>query len=225
MAFIPDYGDDLTRQNGTPGVGTPADANWNTYDSKFGNHVNRDDDRNDQPVMPGAGDPTRPEDFDMGGGGGAIPPVLPPTPITLHKSGPVFSDEGGDLVTLVGSMPFAKQYGYYYIRLKRAMAGAEETVHPTVGYCYSAVGGDLYKVYPSVPKDRLTFGLPPLPLGLYKVVFYDGPSGNLLKQTSWLIKIERRRRSHCTYRGRNRFPPLYLTGPSHLGEEAVYPKP
>ena len=223
MAFIPDYSDRLDRQKNTPGAGDRTDGVFNNYMPNFGRHSTETDDRNDQPVVPGFGNPID-IDFDIGVGFGDDRRFEPPKPIVLYGTGPVFSDEGGDLVTLTGTLPKGL-YDYYYIRLKRAMAGAEETIHPTVGYCYSAVGGRLYDVYPAKAGDRVTFGLPPLPLGLYKVLFYDGPSGKLLKQTSWLLKIERRRRSRCTYRTRDRFPPLYLTGPSRLNDEGAYPKP
>ena len=184
------------------------------------------------------------EDEDEGNGGGKIPTWGagddPPPPefniiqendglIEVHLT-PTISDEGGEVLTLFTSSPQDVKHLTYKVRLvlvdpTKSVEDniADSTKHyPKIGYCYSAVPGDLDTITINPPKDLLRFATPPMPLGAYHILLYAAETMELLTVLPRGLHVQRRSRSRITYSLRKRFPPLYLTGKEMLHEEVPY---
>jgi len=109
-------------------------------------------------------------------------------PYSLHVMfpyGTTYSDEGGDVVLLVGTWSVTSTYKVF-------LRDVSNAIWPQNGYgCFSCVAGMSDVIAPSRDGERLYFSLPPLPLGFYSIEVY---SGSALVSEAGVISILRRDR-------------------------------
>jgi hypothetical protein len=137
----------------------------------------------------------------------AIPSPLP--------DGTKFTDEGGFVVKLVGTLPIE---GPFYIRLLDVTGQS----WPSVGYAYGMRAGSPGKAYANKAKNELKFALPPVPPGAYDLQIAFDP-GQVFVMEKAVIVVPRVRSSE-TYRVRNGFPTdPFKTGPRSAQAEPELP--
>jgi len=140
------------------------------------------------PQSPGFGDPT----------------TDPAIPLPLNDD-PRYSDEGGEIVNLVGAWPLR---GPYKVRLDDG-----STLYPEGGFCYGARVGSGDECFTEPQLKILSFALPPLPLGVYALVIYYGAAFGSVVRLENAIEIVTRGQAPEIYAMRGRFPRFWKVGP------------
>ena len=149
------------------------------------------------PIIPpgGGGGGGSGEEGDSGGGG----------PDAGAPAGVRYGDEGGYIITLLGN-PWPA--GPLFVRLRDA---ASDIWPSTVPGCWGADPGFGAELYPSRDMKRLRFVLPPLPLGVYDLLVFQG--GSLLVTYEDAIEVVRRGRAWPQgYEFARKFPDHWPTG-------------
>jgi len=155
----------------------------------------------------------------------------PPIVLDMDGKGLVFSDEGGDIVTIAGTLPInlakaGTNFKFVRYKFRVAHVGTGE-LFPKVGFCYAAIQGNI-DVCPVVQLGLVQFALPPCYVGDYHIHVYtcyvpDTANAQYAVTLPYAINVDRRVRDFPTYRVRKSLPPNYLTGPIRVDDEGLYP--